>query len=291
MKIFDFFKKITLGKSIIDIKILDKIEELLITSDIGIDTTVKIINNLENRIKKEKYTNLNDIKNFLNDEISKLIISNDKKLNFIIKKKPYIILIIGVNGVGKTTTIGKISNKFKEEGKKVILCASDTYRFGAINQLKKWASRVDIPIIYKINSNPSSIVYDAIKIGISENFDIIIIDTAGRLHTNINLMNELLKIKKVIKKIVPEGPHETILVLDGTIGQNSFIQVEKFMKIINIDSITITKLDGTSKGGFIIGIIDKFKIPIKYITTGENINDLHIFNSKNFINNFLGFNI
>lgn len=300
MKIFDFFKKkkdnlfffnnfkkVVTGKSTLDDKVINKIEELLILSDISINTTNKIINNLKFQVKENKYFNFEDINKLLKKEIIKLIsIKSSTNLPLDGLKKPHIMLFVGVNGVGKTTTIGKLSLKFKNNKNKVLLGAADTFRFGAVSQLKKWANRTNVPLIYKENSSPSSVVYETLKYGFLKSFDIIMIDTAGRLHTNINLMKELSKIERIVKKFSTESNFETVLVLDGTIGQNSVVQLEKFLKFIDINSIIITKLDGSSKGGVIIEIINKFNIPVKYIGIGENLDDLKTFNSKEFVNYF-----
>lgn len=291
-----FFSKIgksIIGKTKIDNEVLDKIEETLILSDVGVTTTLKIIKNLEERILKEKYLYVTDIYNILKEEILKLLSINNnisiEKDNFLYNNiKPYVILIVGINGVGKTTTIGKLSFFFKQQGNTVVIGAADTFRVAAEEQLAIWADRAEVTLIKKKNvkSNPASVVYDTLYYAIKHKIDIVLIDTAGRLHNKINLMNELYKIKNVMNKFIHNAPHDTILILDGSIGQNAFEQTKQFMTSTNINSIIITKLDGTAKGGVIIGICDQFNIPIKYIGVGEKINDLQVFNKYQFVNSF-----
>lgn len=292
-----FFSKIgksIIGKSKIDNEVLDKIEETLITSDVGVITTLKIIKNIETRIVQEKYLYVTDIYNILKEEILKLLsvnnnISIEKDiLNIKKNSMPYVILVVGVNGVGKTTTIGKLSFFLKQKGIKVLIGAADTFRAAAEDQLSIWANRANVPLIKKKNlkSNPASVVYDTLDYAIKHKTDVVLIDTAGRLHNKINLMNELNKIKNVMKKFIDNSPNEIMLVLDGSIGQNAFEQTKQFIAYTNANSITITKLDGTAKGGVIIGICDQFKIPVKYIGIGENINDLQEFNKNHFVNSF-----
>lgn len=291
-------KKLIVGKSKIDNEVLDKIEETLISSDVGITTTLKIIKNIEKRVIKDKYLYVKDIYNILQEEILKLLSINN---NFSIEKHlidiknnkiPYVILVIGVNGVGKTTSIGKLSYFFKKKGLKVLIGAADTFRDAAEDQLSIWANRAEVPLIKKKNlkSNPTSVVYDTLHYAIKNAIDIVLIDTAGRLHNKINLMNELYKIKNVMKKIISHSPNEVMLILDASIGQNAFEQAKQFITYTNANSIIITKLDGTAKGGVIIGICDQFNIPVKYIGIGENINDLQEFNKYNFVNSFFNFN-
>lgn len=297
---FLFFSKIgksIIGKSKIDNEILDKIEEILISSDVGVKTTLKIIKNIEKRIIKDKYLYVNDIYNILKEEILTLLSINNNiyiKQDIINIKKnilPYVILVVGVNGVGKTTTIGKLAFFFKKNGLKVLIGAADTFRFAAEDQLSIWANRAEVSLIKKKNlkSNPASVVYDTLDYAIKNTIDIVLIDTAGRLHNKINLMNELYKIKNVMKKFIPNSPNEITLILDGSIGQNAFEQAKQFIAYTNANSIIITKLDGTAKGGVIIGICDQFNIPIKYIGVGEKINDLQEFDKYKFVNSF--FNI
>lgn len=292
-----FFKKIynvIIGKSIIDENILNKLEEILILSDLGGKITINIINNIKKRINKEKYIYVNDIYTILREEIISLFYKSKqvKNINYYIKnnKKPYVIMVVGVNGVGKTTTIGKLSYKFKKCGLNVIIGAADTFRLAAIDQLNIWAKRANVDIVKNvIGSDPASIAFDTLKLAKIKNKDIVLIDTAGILHNNINFMKKLQKIQYVMKKIIPEAPQEVMLVLDGSIGHNSFEQVKKFNDILNIDSLTITKLDGTAKGVGIIGISNELKIPIKYIGLGEKIEDIQYFDKFNFIDAFLNF--
>lgn len=279
-KLTNFFKK----KIKIDDQILDELEEVLISSDVGISTTIKIIENIEKRIEKDKYNN-KELNLILKEEIENLLIQNQNSDFKNIKNKPYIIMVVGVNGVGKTTTIAKLANQFKNFGLKVVLGAGDTFRAGAIDQLSIWSKLIKVPIIKKnIGTDPGSVAFETVQYAIKNKIDIVLLDTAGRLHNKINLMKELEKIKRVIQKIIIDAPHETLLILDGSTGQNAFEQTKNFKKIINISSIGITKLDGTAKGGVIIGISDQFKIPIKYIGTGEKLQDLKNFDKSIFIN-------
>jgi len=275
------------GKSSIDAEFLDELEEILITSDVGVDTTVKIIDRIENRVSKDKYINTSELDALLRDEITSLLSENndETKVGFnILDKKPYVILVVGVNGVGKTTTIGKLAAQLHNQGKKVILGAADTFRAAAVDQLKMWGERVGVPVVdHGMNTDPASVAFDAVKKAVEEEADVVIIDTAGRLHTKINLMNELSKIKRVIQKFIPDAPHDVMLVLDGSTGQNAFIQAKEFTKATDVSCLTITKLDGTAKGGVVIGISDQFQIPIKFIGIGEGINDLQLFRSKEFV--------
>lgn len=291
-----FFSKIgksIIGKRKIDNEVLDKIEETLILSDVGVTTTLKIIKNLEKRILKEKYLYVTDLYKILKEEILKLLsIKNNISIanNDLLYKniKPYVILIVGVNGVGKTTTIGKLSFLFKQQGNTVVIGAADTFRVAAEDQLAIWADRAEVTLIKKkhVKSNPASVVYDTLYYAIQHKIDIVLIDTAGRLHNKINLMNELYKIKNVMNKFIENAPHDTILILDGSIGQNAFEQTKQFIESTNINSIIITKLDGTAKGGVIIGICDQFNIPIKYIGVGEKIDDLQVFDKYQFVDSF-----
>ena len=286
---FSKIKKSIAGKSKVDASFLDELEEIFIGADVGVSTTIKIIDKLEERVARDKYINTEDLNKILKEEITKIIdiSSHDFKEVEISNKDPYVIMIVGVNGVGKTTTIGKLANKFKNAGKSVIIGAADTFRAGAIDQLEVWAKRANVDIVkQKMGSDPASVVHDTLKSSISKNADIVLIDTAGRLHNKVNLMNELSKIKKVMSRVIPSAPHEILLVLDGSTGQNAFEQAKKFIESTDVNSLAVTKLDGTAKGGVVIGICDQFQIPIKYIGIGEGIDDMKIFDSKNFINSF-----
>ena len=266
---------------------MDELEEILITSDVGVDTTIKIINRIEARVAQDKYLNTSQLDIILREEIASLLEENNSEdlADFILPDhKPHVILVVGVNGVGKTTTIGKLAAQFKGKGKKVVLGAADTFRAAAVDQLKLWGERIGVPVVaHGMNVDPSAVAFDAVKQGIETGADLVIIDTAGRLHTKVNLMNELSKIKRVVQKFVPEAPHEIMLVLDGSTGQNAFIQAQEFTKVTEITSLAVTKLDGTAKGGVIIGISDQFKIPVKYIGVGEQVNDLQVFNKAEFV--------
>ena len=279
------------GKSTIDDEILDELEEVLIASDVGVGTTVKIIERIEDRVAKDKYLNTAELNQILRDEIAKLLAENNTKdltdFNIPEVDGPYVILVVGVNGVGKTTTIGKLSYQLKALGKKVILGAADTFRAAAVDQLIMWGDRVGVPVVSKgMNTDPAAVAFESARRGKEENADVVIIDTAGRLHTKVNLMNELTKIKNVIQKFIPEAPHDVMLVLDGSTGQNAFIQAQEFTKATDVSSLTITKLDGTAKGGVVIGISDHFKIPIKYIGVGERTEDFQVFNKMEFVDSF-----
>ena len=286
---FSKIKKSIAGKSRVDASFLDELEEIFIGADVGVSTTIKIIDKLEERVAIDKYINTDDLNKILKDEITKILdVSNhDFKEVEISNKGPYVIMIVGVNGVGKTTTIGKLANKFRNAGKSVIIGAADTFRAGAIDQLEVWAQRAKVDIVkQQMGSDPASVVHDTLNSSVSKNVDIVLIDTAGRLHNKVNLMNELSKIKRVMTKVIPDAPHEILLVLDGSTGQNAFEQAKKFIESTDVNSLAITKLDGTAKGGVVIGICDQFQIPIKYIGIGEGIDDMKIFDSKNFINSF-----
>mgnify|MGYP001193978847 FL=1 len=286
---FSKIKKSIAGKSRVDASFLDELEEIFIGADVGVSTTIKIIDKLEERVARDKYINTDDLNKILKDEITKILdVSNDDfKEVEISNKGPYVIMIVGVNGVGKTTTIGKLANKFRNADKSVIIGAADTFRAGAIDQLEVWAQRAKVDIVkQQMGSDPASVVYDTLNSSVSKNVDIVLIDTAGRLHNKVNLMNELSKIKRVMSKVIPDAPHEILLVLDGSTGQNAFEQAKKFIESTDVNSLAITKLDGTAKGGVVIGICDQFQIPIKYIGIGEGIDDMKIFDSKNFINSF-----
>lgn len=279
------------GKSTVNAEILDELEEILITSDVGVETTIKIIKRIEERVAKDKYLNTTELNHILREEIVSLLTENNTSniADFALPKVegPYVILVVGVNGVGKTTTIGKLASQYKKLNKKIILGAADTFRAAAVDQLIMWGKRVDVPVVSKgMNKDPAAVAFETAKKGKEKNADVVIIDTAGRLHTKVNLMNELSKIKNVIKKFIPEAPHEVILVLDGSTGQNALVQAREFTKATNVSAIAITKLDGTAKGGAVIGISDQLKIPIRYIGVGEKENDLQIFNKIAFVNSF-----
>lgn len=286
--LFSKLSKAVVGKSKVDEEVLDELEEILITSDVGVDTTIKIIRRIEERVARDKYLNAGELDQILREEVAGLLEENNSQdlLDFDIpaNKKPYVIMVVGVNGVGKTTTIGKLANLFKSSGKNVILGAADTFRAAAVDQLILWGDRVGVPVVsHGMNTDPASVAFDAIKQGVENGADVVIVDTAGRLHTKVNLMNELSKIKRVMQKFVPDAPHEIMLVLDGSTGQNAFIQAQEFTKATEVTSLAITKLDGTAKGGVVIGISDQFKIPVKYIGVGEKMTDLQIFNRKEFV--------
>jgi fused signal recognition particle receptor len=285
------FKKLgraVVGKSKVDDEVLDNLEEVLITSDVGVDTTLKIIERIEARVARDKYMGIEELNSILKEEIAALLDENNSgdvsDFDLPDTEKPYVIMVVGVNGVGKTTTIGKLAYQFKQAGKSVILGASDTFRAAAIEQLEIWAQRVDVPLVkQKMGSDPASVAYDALSSAKSKNADVVIIDTAGRLHNKVNLMNELSKIKKVMARIVPGAPHEVLLILDGSTGQNAFEQAKQFTKATEVTSLALTKLDGTAKGGVVIGISDQFKIPVKYIGIGEKMEHLQIFRRREFV--------
>jgi fused signal recognition particle receptor len=287
--IFDKISRVIVGKSKVDEEVLDELEEILISSDVGVETTVKIIRRIEARVNRDKYTNVEELDSILREEVAALLSENnsqDVKDSYETEHlpKPYVLMVVGVNGVGKTTTIGKLAHQFHKRGKKVVLGAADTFRAAAVDQLKLWGERVGVVVVdHGMNTDPSSVAFDAVKKGIELGADIIIIDTAGRLHTKVNLMNELGKIKRVVQKFLPEAPHEVMLVLDGSTGQNAVIQAREFTKVTEISSLAITKLDGTAKGGVVIGISDEFKIPVKYIGVGEKMDDLQVFNKMEFV--------
>lgn len=285
-----FFTKLgkaVAGKSKVDDEVLDELEEVLITSDVGVQTTIKVIQRIEERVAKDKYMGTAELDRILREEIAALLSENNTEdlADFQLPNhKPHVILVVGVNGVGKTTTIGKLAAQFKAKGKSVVLGAADTFRAAAVDQLKLWGERIGVPVVaHGMNTDPSAVAYDAVKYGVENNTDLVIIDTAGRLHTKVNLMNELSKIKRVMQKFIPEAPHEIMLVLDGSTGQNAFIQAQEFTKATEVSALAITKLDGTAKGGVVIGISDQFKIPVKYIGVGEQVNDLQVFNKAEFV--------
>ena len=293
-----FFGKIAraiAGKTKVDDEVLDNLEEILITSDVGVETTLKIIERIEKRAATEKYVSTQELNHILRDEISTLLTENNtddmNDFDAPIVKKPYVIMVVGVNGVGKTTTIGKLAYQFKKAGKSVYLGAADTFRAAAVEQLVVWGERVGIPVIkQKMGSDPASVAFDTLKSAVANNADVVIIDTAGRLHNKVGLMNELTKIKNVMKKIEPDAPNEVLLVLDGSTGQNAFEQAKQFTLATEVTAMAVTKLDGTAKGGVVIGISDQFKIPVKYIGLGEGMEDLQVFNRKEFVDSLFGEN-
>ncbi len=287
--VFQKLSRAVAGKSKVDDDFLDELEEILISSDVGVDTTIKIIQRLEKRVAEDKFVGAKELNRLLKEEIAKLLSENHKSdadAKWEGKDgNPYVIMVVGVNGVGKTTTIGKLAYQLKNDGKKVYLGAADTFRAAAVEQLEIWSQRVDVPIIkQKMGSDPASVAFDTLKSAKANNADIVIIDTAGRLHNKVNLMNELSKIKRVMEKIVPDAPHEVLLVLDGSTGQNAFEQAKQFTKATEVTALAITKLDGTAKGGVVIGISDQFQIPVKYIGIGEQKEDLQVFNKDEFVN-------
>ena len=286
------FKKLSraiVGKSKVDEEVLDNLEEVLITSDVGVDTTLRIIRRIEERVQRDKYVGVNELNRILKEEIVALLRENTAAGGVdasatTANGEPYVIMVVGVNGVGKTTTIGKLAYKFKEEGKKVVLGAADTFRAAAVDQLVVWAERVGVPIVKQgMGADPASVAYDTLCKAKADGADVVLIDTAGRLHNKINLMNELTKIKKVMQKVVPGAPHEILLVLDGSTGQNAYEQAKQFTLATEVNALAITKLDGTAKGGVVIGISDQFKIPVKYIGIGEKIDDLQVFDREEFV--------
>jgi len=287
--LFGKLARAVVGKDTVDEDVLDELEEILITSDVGVGTTVKIIRRIEARVAADKYTSTGELDKILREEVAALLSENASvgvtdSFETEHLPKPYVIMVVGVNGVGKTTTIGKLAHQFQQRGHKVVLGAADTFRAAAVAQLKLWGERVGAPVIdHGMNTDPSAVAYDALKKGVEIGADVIIIDTAGRLHTKVNLMNELGKIKRVMQKILPDAPHEVMLVLDGSTGQNAVIQAREFTKVTEITSLTVTKLDGTAKGGVVIGISDEFQIPVKYIGVGEKVDDLQVFDREEFV--------
>ncbi|MDC1105416.1 signal recognition particle-docking protein FtsY [Prolixibacteraceae bacterium] len=291
------FKKLSraiVGKTTVDDEVLDNLEEVLITSDVGVETTLKIIERIEKRVEDDKYLGTKELHGILRDEISSLLEENnsgDAVLDFEseLPHKPYVIMVVGVNGVGKTTTIGKMAHQYKKAGKKVVLGAADTFRAAAIDQLQVWSDRVGVPIVrQQMGSDPASVAYDTLESAVKTDADVVIIDTAGRLHNKVNLMNELSKIKRVMDKVIPNAPHEVMLVLDGSTGQNAFEQAKQFTAATEVRSMAVTKLDGTAKGGVVIGISDQFKIPVRYIGVGEGVEDLQVFYRHEFVDSLFG---
>ncbi len=286
--VFAKLAKIVVGKSKVDDDVLDNLEEVLVTSDVGVETTLKIIERIQQRVSREKYIGTEALNSVLKEEIEALLSENNRDMvmgfDFPERSTPYVIMVVGVNGVGKTTTIGKLANQFKQAGKTVMLGAADTFRAAAVDQLKIWADRVDVGFVSQgMGADPASVAFDTLKSAMSKNIDVVIIDTAGRLHNKINLMNELSKISSVMQKVVPDAPHEILLVLDASTGQNAIEQAKQFTAATNVNALALTKLDGTAKGGVVIGISDQFKIPVKYIGVGEKIDDLQIFDKTAFV--------
>ena len=291
--VFSKIARAVAGKSKVDDEVLDNLEEVLITSDVGVETTLNIIKRIEERVARDKYVNTQELNRILREEIAALLTENNtmdsEEFSIPEGKKPYVIMVVGVNGVGKTTTIGKLAYQFKKKGLSVYLGAADTFRAAAVEQLDIWGERVGIPVIkQKMGSDPASVAYDTLSSAVANNADVVIIDTAGRLHNKIGLMNELTKIKNVMQKVVADAPHEVLLVLDGSTGQNAFEQAKQFTKATEVTAMAITKLDGTAKGGVVIGISDQFKIPVKYIGLGEGIEDLQAFRRKEFVDSLFG---
>ena len=285
---FSRLSKSILGKSTVDDEVLDNLEETLISSDVGVETTLKIINNIQERVKRDKYIGVSELNGILKAEISELLnqhhVDEFEDFDSPLPKKPYVILVVGVNGVGKTTTIGKLAYQFKQAGKSVMLGASDTFRAAAVDQLTIWSERVGVPIVSQgMNADPASVAYDTIQSALSKDTDVVLIDTAGRLHNKVGLMNELSKIKKVMQKLIPDAPHEVLLVLDASTGQNAIEQARQFTAATEVNALALTKLDGTAKGGVIIGISDQFKVPVRYSGLGEKMTDLQVFNAEEFV--------
>ena len=291
--VFEKIKPAVAGKSTVDDDVLDNLEEVFVTSDVGVDTTVKIIERLQERVARDKYVGTEELNELLCDEISQMLADNNNAEleDFTVPEemKPYVIMVVGVNGVGKTTTIGKLAYQFKQAGNKVVLGAADTYRAAADEQLEIWGNRVGVPVIkHKMGSDPAAVAYDAVQSAKAQNADVVIIDTAGRLHNNVSLMNQLTKIKNTMRKVLPDAPQEVLLVLDGSTGQNAFEQAKQFSAATEVNALAITKLDGTAKGGVVIGVSDQFQIPVKYIGLGEQMTDLQIFNKREFVKSLFG---
>ena len=291
--VFEKIKHAVAGKSTVDDDVLDNLEEVFVTSDVGVETTVKIIDRLQARVARDKYVNTAELNELLCDEISQMLADNNNAEleDFTVPEdsKPYVIMVVGVNGVGKTTTIGKLAYQFKQAGNKVVLGAADTYRAAADEQLEIWGNRVGVPVIkHKMGTDPAAVAYDAVQSAKAQNADVVIIDTAGRLHNNVSLMNQLTKIKNTMRKVLPDAPQEVLLVLDGSTGQNAFEQAKQFSAATEVNALAITKLDGTAKGGVVIGVSDQFQIPVKYIGLGEQMTDLQIFNKREFVKSLFG---
>ena len=288
---FTKLNKAVAGKSKVDDDVLDNLEEVLVSSDVGVNTTLKIIERIEERVSRDKYLGTSELNEILREEIAGLLSETnsgeDEEFTIPKTQKPYVIMVVGVNGVGKTTTIGKLAFQFKQQGLKVVLGAADTFRAAAIDQLQIWADRVGVPIVKQsMGSDPASVAFDTLQSAVTNNADVVIIDTAGRLHNKVNLMNELTKVKRVMQKVVEDAPHEVLLILDGSTGQNAFEQAKQFTAATEVTSLAVTKLDGTAKGGVVIGISDQFQIPVKYIGVGEKIQDLQVFNKYEFVDSF-----
>ncbi|GAD08540.1 signal recognition particle receptor protein FtsY [Porphyromonas crevioricanis JCM 13913] len=291
--VFGQIGRAIIGKSTVDDEVLDNLEDILITSDVGVDTTLTIIKRIEERVKRDKYVSTSELTGILREEIAALLSENGTidgdRFELPTQSRPYVIMVVGVNGVGKTTTIGKLAYQFKSQGKKVVLGAADTFRAAAVEQLQIWADRCDVPIVkQQMGSDPASVAFDTLSSAVSNNADVVLIDTAGRLHNKVGLMQELSKIRRVMQKVIPDAPHECLLVLDGSTGQNAFEQARQFSIATEVNALAVTKLDGTAKGGVVIGISNEFKIPVKYIGLGEGIEDLQVFRKREFVDSLFG---